>query len=468
MSYVFYDCETTGVNRSFDQILQFAGVRVDHELRELDRFEVRSRLLPHIAPSATAIRANRINVRQLTDASLPSHYEMVVSIHEKLLSWSPAVFIGFNSVGFDEHLLRYAFYQTLHLPYLTNTGGNSRADAMRLIQAASVFAPNAILLPATETVEKSFRLDHVAPTNGFDHENAHDAMADVEATIHLCRLLLDRAPNLWSSAIRLSRKPAILDFVETESVYCLIEFYYGKVYSWPVSTIGYNVGNSNDIYVFNLAVAPESLADLGELTLRRRLTQRPKPVRRIRANAVPILSPLDKAPHGTDGLDLGTKELHRRATVLRSNHVLRSRLVSAFEAIRELREPSPYLEDQLYNGFYTDDDEQLMDAFHRAPWEERLSIIDRFEDARLRELGYRLVHYERPDLLDDATRKAHTSRIARHLLGLDGDVPWLTLREAIEQANRLLDDPNGDVLTYIREHRDFLQRRMADAMRTPF
>jgi exodeoxyribonuclease-1 len=225
MSYVFYDCETTGVNRSFDQILQFAAIRTDDQLREVDRFEVRSRLLPHIAPSVTAIRANRISVRQLTDESLPSHYEMVRLIHEKLSSWSPAVFAGYNSVGFDEHLLRQAFYKTLHPPYLTNTSGNSRADAMRVIQAASVFAPDAILLPATETVEKSFRLDHVAPTNGFDHENAHDAMADVEATIHLCRLLLDRAPGLWTSAIRLSRKPAILDFVETDPVYCLIEFY---------------------------------------------------------------------------------------------------------------------------------------------------------------------------------------------------------------------------------------------------
>jgi exodeoxyribonuclease I len=412
-------------------MLQFAGVRVDHQLRELDRFEVRSRLLPHIAPSVTAIRANRISVRQLTDESLPSHYEMVRHIREKLVSWSPAVFIGFNSINLDEHLLRQALYKTLHPPYLTNTSGNSRAMlcvSFRLhrysLRMRSSSRPPRPSRKATDSIT-------FAPTNGFDHENAHDAMADVQATIHLCRLLLNRAPNLWSAAIRLSRKPAILDFVETESVFSLTEFYYGKVYSWPVSTIGYNAGNSNDIYVFNLAVAPESLSDLGELTLRRRLAQRPKPVRRIRANAVPILSPLDKAPHVTDGLDLGTEELHRRATVLRSDHVLRSRLVAAFEAIREKREPSPHLEDQLYDAFYADDDEQLMDAFHRVPWKERLAIVDRFEDARLRELGYRLVHCEHPELLDEATRQVHSNRIARSLLGLDDDVPWLTLREAI-------------------------------------
>ena len=51
MSFVFYDTETTGTDTAFDQILQFAAIRTDHELRELERFEIRCRLLPHVVPS---------------------------------------------------------------------------------------------------------------------------------------------------------------------------------------------------------------------------------------------------------------------------------------------------------------------------------------------------------------------------------------------------------------------------------
>ena len=40
MSFVFYDTETTGTKTAFDQILQFGAIRTDHELRELDRFEI--------------------------------------------------------------------------------------------------------------------------------------------------------------------------------------------------------------------------------------------------------------------------------------------------------------------------------------------------------------------------------------------------------------------------------------------
>jgi exodeoxyribonuclease-1 len=464
MTFVFFDTETTGLNRSFDQILQFAAIRTDDQLNEVDEFEIRCRLLPDIAPSVSAIRVNRVTVRELTDESLPSHYEMVRRIREKLVSWSPAVFVGYNSIRFDEHLLRQALFRTLHPPYLTNTNGNSRCDAMRLIQASSVFSPDAIVLPSTAASDRTFRLDRVAPANDFDHVDAHDAMADVRATIHLCRLLADRAPDLWSTTIRLSRKSAIQDFVETETIFSLTDFYYGRTYSWIVTTIGHNDENTNDIYVFNLAVAPESLTDLGESAMRRRVAQRPKPVRRIRANAVPIVSRLEHAPRAAEGITLGFEELHRRSNVLRSDARLRARLIAAFEAIRQLREPSPHIEEQLYDAFFTHEDARLMDAFHVSEWVERLPIVDRFDDTRLREFGYRLVHCERPDLLDVATRHAHDNRIARNLLGLDGG-PWLSLREAIQEANDLLVTAHGDDLTHIREHRDYLQRRLAEAMR---
>lgn len=53
--YVFYDTETTGTDITFDQILQFSAIRTDDDLNELDRFEIRSRLLPHVVPPPGAL-----------------------------------------------------------------------------------------------------------------------------------------------------------------------------------------------------------------------------------------------------------------------------------------------------------------------------------------------------------------------------------------------------------------------------
>src|SRR5271166_3659904 len=466
MSFVFYDTETTGINTSFDQILQFAAIRTDDQLNELEAaFEIRSRLLPHIVPSPGAMRANRVTVHQLTDETLPSHYEMVRQIRQRLLAWSPAVFIGYNSIEFDEHLLRQAFYKTLHPPYMTNTNGNVRCDALRLMQAASVFAPDAIAVAVGKNGRSTYRLDRLAPANGFAHEHAHDALADVRATIHLCRLLMRRAPEFWTSAIQFTRNLLIIDFVATAPLFGLTDFYWGRAHSWIVSMIGSNGDNSNEIYLYNLAVDPERLTGLSQRALCSRCARPPKPIRRMRANALPILSALENAPPFAEGFSLGSAELQRRANFLRANSDLRLRLIAAFEAIRESREPSPHIEEQIYGDFFSDTDEYLMEYFHSVPWRERFAVVETFEDSRLREIGYRLIHCERPDLLDRPTYQAHTDRIARSLLGLDGEAPWLTLREAIREANDLLETREGSELTHIAAHRDYLQRRLAEAMR---
>jgi exodeoxyribonuclease I len=178
MSFVFYDTETTGTDTVFDQILQFAAIRTDEDLQELERFDVRCRLLPHVVPSPGAMRVTGVSVAQLINAELPTHYVMIRAIREKLLSWSPSLFIGYNSVSFDEHLLRQALYQTLHPPYLTNTGGNCRADALRMVRAAALFSPNALTIPLDDAGAQTFKLERVGPANGFDHANAHDAVGD--------------------------------------------------------------------------------------------------------------------------------------------------------------------------------------------------------------------------------------------------------------------------------------------------
>ncbi len=43
----------------------------------------------------------------------------------------------------------------------------------------------------------SFRLEHLTVANGIEHQNAHDAMADVYATIAMAKLVKTRQPRLF-------------------------------------------------------------------------------------------------------------------------------------------------------------------------------------------------------------------------------------------------------------------------------
>ncbi len=456
MGFVFYDTETTGTETSFDQILQFAAIHTDPELNELDRFEIRCRLLPHVVPAPGAMRVTEVTCAQLLDQSLPSHYAMVRTIRDKLLSWSPAVFVGYNSLDFDEHLFRQALYKTLHPPYLTNTDGNSRSDVLRMVQAASLFAPNALTYPLGDDGRTVFKLDRVAPANGFDHANAHDALGDVEATIHMCRLLMERAPDVWSAFMRFSQKAAVVDYVSSEQIFCLSDFYFGRPYSWLVTAIGTNPDNASEVYAYDLAVHPESLIALSPQALTARLCRSPKPIRRIRCNASPMLMPAEEAPAIAASLTLGIDELTLRAGILHSDAAFRARLNAAFQSTRDEKEASPHVEKQIYDGFFSNADMKLMEAFHHTPWEQRIAIVEKFSDVRLKLIGHQLIHVERPDLFQKVECLKHDRVRARRLLGTDGNVPWLTLTKAIEQIDDILSACEPTELMLLQAHRQYL------------
>jgi exodeoxyribonuclease-1 len=461
MGFVFYDTETTGIETSFDQILQFAAIYTDDELNEIDRFEIRSRILPNVVPSPGAMRITGVKAAQLVDSSLPSHYEMMCRIQQKLLVWSPSMFLGYNSIEFDEHLLRYSFYKTLHMPYLTNTNGNSRSDVLRMTQATHLFCPEAIRIPKGAKGRLSFKLEAVAPANGYNHQYAHDALADVEATIYICRLLLENAPEVWSSFMRFSNKAAAIDYVSSEPIFNFSDFYFGKPFSCLATGLRQSAANSASYYIYDLSVDPDELMELDDNDLLSRLGAQPKVVRSVRCNASPMLMPyetapafvLDKAPH--------YDELERRVEVLQSNDDFCERLVTLLESSKVAEQRSQHVEKQLYDGFFPEDDQHLFAEFHAAPWEKRVAIVGRFVDARLRKLGYHLIHTERPDVLDAKHRLELDIFLARRLLTAEDDVPWLTLPKAEMELVSLLKQSSEDEKEFYAEHLALVQKRRA-------
>ena len=351
MPFVFYDTETTGSDTFYDQILQFAAVRTDDALNEVDRFEIRCRIQPHILPAPGALIVTGITLDQLSDPALPSHFDMATAIHEKLTAWSPAVFAGFNSLEFDEDLLRQAFYQSLLPPYLTNTSGNSRLDVMRLALAIHEFEPGHLEVPRRADGATTFKLDRLAPANGFLHPNAHDAMADVEATIFLARLMKEKTPWMWDHLLRMGQKAEAVRHAKSAPVRLYTDFPYNKPNHWLVSAIAVDPANSGNVIAFNLAHDPKELLSVDDSALKKWAATRPKPLRTIKANGSPILLDLALAGDRADLMMIGEPEIMRRARLLQDSPELRNRLLRAYVETREVYEESPWLEEQIYRGF---------------------------------------------------------------------------------------------------------------------
>lgn len=61
------------------------------------------------------------------------------------------------------------------------------------MRACYALRPEGINWPENDDGLPSFRLEHLTRANGIEHSNAHDAMADVYATIAMAKLVKPRS-----------------------------------------------------------------------------------------------------------------------------------------------------------------------------------------------------------------------------------------------------------------------------------
>ncbi|MBK8767905.1 MAG: hypothetical protein IPM01_26180 [Burkholderiaceae bacterium] len=332
-----------------------------------------------------------------------------------------------------------------------------------MVQATSLFCPNAITIPRGANGNFIFKLDQIAPANGFDHTNAHDALADVEATIFLCRLIADRAPEIWSSFMRFSRKASVVDHLDTEPIFCFSDFYFGKPFSWLAAGLGPATASDSRYFIFDLAVDPKELMCMDDEELIKRLARSPKPVRSVRCNASPMLMPAEDAPDFVSATVVDDDELQRRVESIRDDTRFCERLIELTEQSKKEDAASSHAEEQLYDSFFLDTDQELLAQFHCVPWENRPAIVFRLEDPRLKQLGLQLIHAERPDLLEVRDRLHLDQMVARRLMSDEKKLPWLTAHKAEEEFESLIADAAHDEKAFLLEHLALARDRIHQA-----
>lgn len=430
--FVFFDTETTGLSRDFDQILQFAAILTDNNFRELDRFEIRCRCLPWVVPAPMALKVTGVTPQQLTDSTLPSFFEMMGAIKNKLTAWSPATFVGYNSMRFDEPLLQRAFWQTLHPPYLTVTGGNSRMDLLPIVQAASHLAEGALSFPRTEKGNIGFKLDAVAPLNGFAHANAHDALADVEATINIAGLISERVPALWQSSVARSTKQATAGILQQGRPVYVAEYFMGKPVVWWGQRIDNNRARGTNASVVRLETDWREVAKADAPAFEKLLASSPKPLRQLGLNKAPVVFTVEEAKlHWNAELD---EQAAAVSAFLNASPGICRNILDHYSAIQQPWPEPEHLEQRIFEGFPSRTDEQAMLNFQNATWTERGQIMRSFEDVRFSQLAQRIIYVDAPEFLNpvdlERCKVAVNQRLHEDLR--DGSL-WRTVPAALRE-----------------------------------
>lgn len=399
MNFAFYDLETTGISPAFDQPLQFAAILTDGEFREIEWVNLRCRIAPHIIPSPWALAVTGVRPAQLTDPALPTLFEFAQAIGALIERWSPAIWTGFNSIRFDEEMLRQAFYQNLQPDiFATQFNGNTRFDVLTAIYAVWNRQPDLFDWPVDADGRVRFKLDRIAPLNGFAAHNAHDALGDVEATIRIARQIAQRAPVLWAELLANRDKAHVQASLETFQPMALVERFGGGL---PRATVGCFCGtsasNPNQAAFFDLDAAdPADLLTADDGAVFAAVDATPKVIRAFSINKSPALLPVAAL----------NAEQVRRAEMVAQAPEFRTRAGQALAARfpEDPAAPTPPVEKQIYGGFYSHGDKALLAEFQRADWRRREKIVATLADPRLRQLGRRLVAFHAPELLSAEER----------------------------------------------------------------
>ena len=462
MNYVFYDLETTGRNSAWDQIIQVAAILTDDKFNEIDKIEERCRLKKGLVPYPEALIVNKTSVEILKNVNL-SHYELIKKIETTFKKWSPAIFVGYNSINFDEEFIRKTFFKTLFEPYLTQFNGNKRADVIGMTRASKFYFPDCLKVGINEKGNQVFKLDVLTELNNIFH-NAHDAMGDVDATIEIAKILQKNSNKVWNAGLKNNNKIDVDNFLIQNNIVCMDEYLFGKFNVHAVTYICKNQFNYPQC--FDLLHDPLDYIDMSIKDLKIKMKQRPKFIREVKNNKNPILldtSVIDKMPAYQS---IGIEVLTQRAEIIQHSYDFKNKiqtiLFEEYETKQMTKSQIDIMpEESIYSSGFPDNYEKSkMIDFHNADWEERFHISNQFKDERYKYFAHLLIYEEMPHVLPKSDYENIHKIIANQILSTDNE-KWNTIPKAYHELDNLREEyekqGNDEKLLFLADWDHFLQ-----------
>ena len=446
MNLVIWDIESSNANTDFGSIIEIGGILVDKNFKEKDRFNLRCRLPEGEIPQCMALIVNRTSVDLLTKANL-SHYQMLGELEKIFKKWSPAIFLGWSNIGFDDEMIRKEFFKGIRYPYITNSSPNKRHDGLNIARGAYAVDENVLKTEINEKGNAVMKLESLARTNGLEVSGAHSALFDAELTLKILNLIKNKQPKTWNEFFKTSSRSDTEAIIKKEDIITLNEYFYGKsrLYLCVPLHPKYCV---HPVYQWSQAIDlktdVEVLLKMSINELKKEMKKTPKFLRTIRSNKAPII--LDKSyamkvePYNAIDESL----IMKRVELVKRNEKFSQKIITALREIAEEKEQSKsqediyYAEESIYTKFTSAKDTNLFPLWHAASWKDKLSMLDKFEDDRLIGFGKKIIYQESPETLPENILKNIKREIAKRILS-EKKEKWWTCKEFYYECDNLRD-----------------------------
>lgn len=455
-SFLFYDLETFGSNPRQSRIAQFAAIRTDTALNEIESpisffVQPANDLLP--SPEATLVTG--ITPQDaLRDGVIEA--EAFARILDEM-SRTQTCSLGYNSIRFDDEFIRFGLYRNFHEPYEREwKHGNTRWDLLDALRLMHALRPDGIQWRArADGKGTSFKLEHLAEDNGLRIGAAHEALSDVRALIGLARLFKQAQPKLWDYALRLRDKRFVGSLLDTLDMTPLLHisqrYPASRLCAAPVLPLAMHPLYPTRTICFDLDSNPDDLLALDAEAIAARLYVRQEalregetriPLKEVHANKCPALVRWEHL-RGADFERLG---IDPEAVQARASR-LRAAGPHLAEKVRRVFAGKPPtatdVDAALYDGFFGDADKRLL-AQVRATLPQQLAGAHHpFHDPRLPELLFRYRARNWPDALLPSERERWHAYRKQRLIG-DSGKSELTLSQYQACIAQLVEERQQD------------------------
>ncbi|MGF6434894.1 exodeoxyribonuclease I [Kosakonia sp. 1610] len=412
-TFLFHDYETFGTSPALDRPAQFAALRTDADFTTIGEPEVfYCKPADDYLPQPEAVLITGITP-QVARAKGENEAAFAKRIHD-LFTVPNTCVVGYNNVRFDDEVTRNIFYRNFYDPYAWSwQNHNSRWDLLDVMRACYALRPEGINWPENEEGLPSFRLEHLTKANGIEHSNAHDAMADVYATIAMAQLVKAKQPKLFAYLYSHRSKQKLATLIDVPQMKPLVHVsgMFGAARgntSW-VAPLAWHPENRNAVIMVDLAGDMSPLLELDADTLRERLYT-PKselgddaavPVKLVHLNKCPVLAQANTLrPEDAERLGIDRQRCLDNLQILRDHPQVREKVLAIF-AEAEPFVPSENVDAQIYNGFFSDADRAAMKILLETEPRNLPALDITFADARIEKLLFNYRARNFPGTLDE-------------------------------------------------------------------
>jgi exodeoxyribonuclease-1 len=303
-------------------------------------------------------------------------------------------------------------------------------DVVRMTRA---LRPEGIEWPFDVHGKPTNRLELLTALNKLDHEHAHDALSDVQATIEVARLIQNKQAKLFDYLFGMRDKKRLADLVESGEPFVYTSGQYPS--EFDKTTIAVRIcphpKNNGTSFVYDLRHDPteyEALAppQLAEKWRWKKDSDEPRlPVKKLQYNHCPAVAPYDVVRASEEiqkRLGIDTAAITKNLKILRSMKDFADRLCEASELLEKKQQTTLVstgkdVDNCMYDGFFGEPDKNAMRVVRAAKPEELGSLGLEFQDSRLEALLplYKARNY--PKALSGDEREEWEKFRARKLLG---------------------------------------------------